>query len=76
MRGHLFNKLNTIFMSNLTQDIILVLIVIAGILSFFFNPLGENMEYIRLTMGVVVGFLLKNPIEEKELPIVRAFKKD
>ena len=63
-------------MTKLTQDIILVLIVLAGIISFFFNPLGENMEYIRLTMGVVVGFLIKSPIQEGKLPVIRAIKKD
>jgi len=59
----------------LTADIILLLVVIAGIVSFFWNPLGENMEYLRITLAAIIGFLLKTPITDKELPIVRAFKK-
>lgn len=57
---------------NLTKDIILVLIVTAGIVSFFYNPIGgESIKYLQTLAGGVVGFCLG----VKELPIVRAIRK-
>lgn len=55
----------------LTQDIILVLVVIAGIVSFFYNPIGgEAIKYLQTLAGGIVGFYLGM----KELPIARATK--
>ena len=62
-------------MNKLTQDIILVAVVIAGLTSFFYNPLGENMEYIRDIMAAIVGFLIKEPITNREIPLARGYKK-
>lgn len=59
-------------MTKLTQDLILVLVVLAGIVSFFWNPLGDTMEWLRIAMATIVGFLIKEPIELRELPIKRS----
>jgi sugar phosphate permease len=59
-------------MTKLTQDIILVLVILAGIVSFFWNPLGENMEYLRLTMAAIIGFFVKEPVSLRELPFKRS----
>jgi len=45
--------IKTIYM---TKDIILVLIVLAGIVSFFYNPLTADMKYLQILMGGIVGF--------------------
>jgi len=55
----------------LTQDIILVLVVAAGIVSFFYNPMGgDAIKYLQTLAGGIVGFYLGI----KELPISRAVK--
>jgi hypothetical protein len=51
----------------MTKDIILVLIVLAGIVSFFYNPLAGDMKYLQILMGGVVGFY----IGTRELPLGR-----
>jgi hypothetical protein len=49
----------------MTKDIILVLIVAAGIVSFFYNPLTADMKYLQILMGGIVGFY----IGIKEMPL-------
>ena len=56
----------------ITQDVILVIIVLAGIVSFFYNPLGgESIKYLQILMGGIVGFYTGI----KELPIARGIKR-
>jgi len=56
----------------LTQDIILVLVIAAGLVSFFYNPIGgEAIKYLQTLAGGIVGFYLGI----KELPIMRVAKK-
>ncbi len=53
----------------MTQDIILVLVVSAGIVSFFYNPMGgDAIKYLQTLAGGIVGFYLGI----KELPVARA----
>jgi hypothetical protein len=40
----------------LTRDIILVVIILAGIVSFFYNPLGGDMKYLQILMGGIIGW--------------------
>lgn len=55
----------------LTQDIILILVVAAGVVSFFHNPLGgESIKYLQTLSGGIVGFYLGI----KELPVARAVR--
>ena len=57
----------------MTKDIILVLIVLAGIVSFFYNPLTADMKYLQILMGGIVGFFIgikEIPLEE---PITALF---
>lgn len=55
----------------LTQDIILVLVILAGLVSFFYNPIGgEAIKYLQTLAGGIVGFYLGI----KELPVARATK--
>jgi len=49
----------------MTKDIILVLIVLAGVISFFYNPIGTDMKYLQILMGGIVGFY----IGVKEIPL-------
>jgi len=58
-------------MNKLTGDIILILVVIGGIISFFYNPGNTDMEFIRILMGSVVGYY----IGLKEIPVLRVIKK-
>jgi hypothetical protein len=53
----------------MTKDIILVLIVLAGIVSFFYNPLNADMKYLQILMGGIVGFY----IGIKEIPLQKSF---
>jgi hypothetical protein len=55
----------------LTIDIILTLVVIAGLVSFFYNPLGQDMKYLQILMGSIIGFF----IGLKEIPVMRAIQK-
>ena len=56
----------------LTKDIILVLVVIAGLVSFFYNPLNtEAIKYLQDLAAMIVGFYLG----KGQLPIMGAFKK-
>ena len=55
----------------LTMDIILTLIVIAGIVSFFYNPVGVDMKYLQTLMGAVIGYF----IGIQAMPIGRTLKK-
>lgn len=53
---------------NLTKDIILILIVAAGAVSFFYNPMGgDSVKYLQTLAGGIVGFY----IGIKELPLGR-----
>jgi len=41
----------------LIQDIILLIIVLAGIVSFFYNPIGgDAIKYLQILMGGIVGY--------------------
>jgi len=40
----------------ITRDIVLVIIMVAGIASFFYNPLGGDMKYLQILMGGIIGF--------------------
>ena len=55
----------------MTKDIILVLISLAGIVSFFYNPLGGDMRYLQIVLGGIVGFYTGI----KEIPLSSVFKK-
>ncbi len=55
----------------MTKDIILVLIVIAGIVSFFYNPLIADMKYLQILMGGIVGFY----IGIKDIPLGEVLRK-
>ena len=55
----------------LTRDIILVVIVLAGIVSFFYNPLGGDMKYLQILMGGIIGWYTGI----QSLPIAGALKK-
>ena len=55
--------------TQLSVDIILVLVVLAGIASFFINPLGIDMKALQLLASGIVGFIIKGG----EVPIMRAF---
>lgn len=44
--------------NRITRDIILVLVVIAGLVSFYYNPQGQEMEFLRTLLGGVVGFYI------------------
>ena len=50
---------------SMTKDIILVIIVLAGIVSFFYNPLNTDMKYLQILMGGIVGFY----VGIKEMPL-------
>ncbi len=49
----------------ITKDIILIIVVMAGVASFFYNPQGVNMEFLRTIMGAIVGYY----IGLKEFPV-------
>lgn len=57
----------------ITRDIILVLIVIAGLVSFFYTPegAGENLKFLQTLMGGIVGWYTGI----KTIPIMGAIKK-
>jgi len=57
----------------ITRDIVLVLIVIAGLVSFFYVPAGaaENMKFLQTLMGAIVGWYTGI----KAMPVVGAMKK-
>ena len=56
----------------LIQDIILILVVLAGIVSFFYNPIGgEAIVYLQTLAGGIVGYYLGL----HDLPIARAIRK-
>jgi len=55
----------------LTRDIILVIIVIAGVVSFFYNPMGHDMKYIQILMGSIVGFY----VGVKNIPVLGVVSK-
>jgi len=59
----------------MTKDIILVLIVLAGIVSFFYNPLGSDMKYLQILMGGVVGFYIGIKEIPLQKPVMSMFKK-
>lgn len=40
----------------MTKDIILVLVVVAGLISFFYNPTNVDMKYLQIIMGGIIGF--------------------
>lgn len=59
----------------MTKDIILVLIVLAGVVSFFYNPLGGDMKYLQILMGGIVGYyggIKEIPLQK---PVMAFFKK-
>lgn len=57
----------------MTKDIILVLIVLAGVLSFFYNPQdSENIKYLQIIMGGIVGYYTG----VKAIPLASVFKKN
>lgn len=57
----------------ITRDIVLVLIVIAGLVSFFYVPegAGENMKFLQTLMGGIVGWFTGI----KTVPVLGAIKK-
>jgi len=56
-------------MNTIVKDVILVLIVAAGIVSFFYNPIGgETIKYLQILMGGIVGFYTGI----KDLPLSKA----
>ena len=55
----------------MTKDIILVLIALAGIVSFFYNPLGTDMKFLQVILGGIVGFYTGI----KEVPLKAFFVK-
>ena len=50
----------------MARDVILVLVVVAGLVSFFYSPLGEATKYLQILMGSIVGYYLGL----KEIPVV------
>ena len=40
----------------MTKDIILVLIALAGVISFFYNPLVGDMKYLQIILGGIIGY--------------------
>jgi len=40
----------------MTKDIILVLIALAGVVSFFYNPLAGDMKYLQIILGGIIGY--------------------
>lgn len=57
----------------LTIDIILILIVLAGITSFFYNPLQADMRALQILVGGILGWITKG-VFGGEIPVARAFK--
>ena len=57
----------------ITRDIILVLIVIAGLVSFFYVPEGteSGMKFLQTIMGSIVGWYTGI----KTVPVMSAMKK-
>jgi len=55
----------------LARDIVLLLIVTAGIVSFFFNPQGVDMKFLQMAMTAIIGYYTGM----KNLPILSAIKK-
>jgi len=55
----------------MTKDIILIIIVLAGIVSFFYNPLEADMKYLQILMGSIMGFF----VGVQDLPIARLRRK-
>jgi len=55
----------------ITRDVVLTLIIIAGLISFFYNPLSIDMRYLQTLAGVIVGFYSGI----KTLPVISAMKK-
>jgi len=55
----------------MTKDIILVLIALAGIVSFFYNPLGGDMKFLQIILGGIVGYYTGI----KVIPLASLFKK-
>ena len=51
-----------------TQDIVLIIAVIAGVVSFFYNPTGIDMTFLRTLIGGIVGYYLGM----EEIPVMRA----
>jgi hypothetical protein len=58
----------TVVKKEITQDIILIAVVIAGIASFFYNPIGGDMSLLRTLMGGIVGYY----VGVAQFPIMRA----
>jgi len=57
----------------ITRDIVLVLIVIAGLVSFFWTPEGasENIKFLQTLMGGIVGWFTGI----KTIPVMGALRK-
>jgi len=55
----------------IARDIVLVIIVIAGLLSFFYNPLSADMKYLQILMGAIIGFYTGI----QSIPVMGAIKK-
>ena len=55
----------------MTKDIILVLIALAGVVSFFYNPLGGDMKFLQVILGGIIGYYTGI----KDIPLKSAFTK-
>jgi hypothetical protein len=55
----------------LTRDIVLMLIVIAGLVSFFYNPMMTDMRPLQILVGGIIGYYTGNG----SVPIMGAIKK-
>jgi len=57
----------------ITRDVILVLIVVAGLVSFFWTPEGgaENIKFLQTLMGGIIGWYTGI----KTVPVLGAIKK-
>lgn len=54
----------------IARDVILVLITLGGIISFFYKPETQGIEYLRTLMGAIVGYY----IGMEEIPVFSAVR--
>lgn len=55
--------------STIIKDIALLLIVVGGIVSFFYNPAAIDAKYLQMLMAGIVGYYTGG----QEIPILSAY---
>ena len=55
----------------MAKDIILIIVALAGIVSFFYNPLTADMKFLQIILGGIIGYYTGI----KEIPLSYIFKK-